>query len=311
MVKLREDIAKEDRWNVESLFANPQEWRQEFQSFVNLDKKPYWPEIQAYQGTLHQGPQQLKDALECMLKVERQLTKLYVYAHLRHDEDIANSEFKAAYDEIATCAHLLAQETTWFQPELLNLPENVLNNYLSSPILKDYSFYLEKMVRIKKHTLSAESEALMALADQALQVSHSSFSAINDADFQFGSILDSQGIEKPITHGLYGLYVRDQDRLLRERAFKKYHTKYISYENTLCELLTGQVKSHAFHAKARHYPSCLEAALFPKNIDTSVYHSLIQAVNEEINVLHKYMTLRKQVLNLDELHLYDVYVPLI
>lgn len=311
MTKLRKEVDKNDCWNLESMYKNPEEWEKAFGAFVNLKNQPCWPAIQSFKGTLDQSPQKLKEALECMLDIERTLTKLYTYAHLRHDEDITDTEAKASFEKIVTCAHILSQETSWFLPELLNLPGNVLDNYLISPVLEEYRFYLEKMVRIKKHTLSPESESLMALAAQALQTASNAFRSINDADFQFGTATDSQGQSKPLTHATYGMYIRMHDRELRKDAFKKYHQKYLSYENTLCDLLSGQIQNHSFNAKARKYTDCLDAALFPKNIDTTVYHSLIQAVNERIDVLHRYMHLRKQILHVDELHLYDVYVPLV
>jgi oligoendopeptidase F len=310
-MKIREEIPVEDRWNVEALYPNQNAWEQALKIFVpHPQQLPYWPVLQAYQGSFEKGPEKVKEALNLMMAIDRELSKLYTYAHLRHDEDIANPEFKKSYEQILTLAHAFAQETAWVQPELMALPEALLDQYLSSPLLAEYRFYLEKMIRMKKHTLSPDNEKLIALAGQALQTSYKAFSAINDADFKFGTVLDSQGEAKPLSHATYGIYIRDQDRLLRERAFKQYHQQFNSYENTLCELLTGQVQSHLFQARSRHFSSCLEAALFPKNIDTSVYHALIQAVHERLDVLHHYMQLRKRILKLDELHLYDVYVPL-
>lgn len=310
MTRTRTDVLIEDQWDLDSLYPSLKDWERDFNAFINLQQKPHWPQIGAYRGTLKQGPQKVKEALQTILELERKLVKLYTYVHLRHDEDIAQSTFKAAYEQAVAAIHYFSQETAWLQPELLTLSEEVLETYLDSPVLKDYRFYLEKMIRLKSHTLSPENETLMALAGQALQTSHKAFSAINDADFKFGSVLDQAGVERPITHGTYSLYIRDQDRTLRERAFKQYHQQFLKYENTLCELLTGQVQNHVFNARARRYPSSLDAALFPKNIDTSVYHALIQAVNEKLNVLHRYMRLRKKVLGVSQLHLYDVYVPL-
>jgi oligoendopeptidase F len=310
-MKARCEVALEDQWNVEALYPYPQAWEQALKDFApDPQQTSHWPSLQAYQGTLEQSPEKVKEALELMMKIDRELSKLYTYAHLRHDEDIANPEFKKSYEQILTLAHAFAQESAWFQPELMTLPDPILNQYLASPVLADYHFYLEKMIRMKKHTLSPDNEILLAQAGQALQTSYKAFNAINDADFKFGSVLNSQGEPQPLSHATYGIYIREQDRLLRERAFKQYHQQYFAYENTLCELLTGQVQNHLFQARARHFSSCLEAALFPKNIDTSVYHALIQAVHERLDVLHRYMQLRKRILGLDELHLYDVYVPL-
>lgn len=310
-MKTRNEVPVEDRWNVEALYPNQKTWEQALKSFVpNPQQAPLWPKLHAYQGTLAKSPEKVKEALDLTMQIDRELTKLYTYAHLRHDEDIANPEFKKSYEQILNFAHAFAQETAWFQPELMALPDDQLNQYLKSPILADYHFYLEKLVRMKKHTLSPDNEMLLALAGQALQTSYKTFSAINDADFKFGSVLNSQNEEKPLSHATYGIYIREQDRVLRERAFKQYHQKYDAYENTLCELLSGQVQNHFFQARARHFSSCLEAALYPKNIDTAVYHALIQAVHERLDVLHRYMQLRKRILGLKELHLYDVYVPL-
>lgn len=303
MAKARQEVPAEDRWNVEALYPNLNAWEKEF---VSLD----WSGLEAFKGTLGQGPEKVKQALVLFFQMSRQLEKLYTYAHLKHDEDITDNSYKQAHNRITTRYHDFSEELSWFQPELLALPESTLNTYLSSPLLAEYRFHLEKIIRIKKHTLSTESEKLMAIAAQAMQAPHKAFSAINDADFKFGTVFNSKNEEKEITHALYGIYIREQDRPLRERVFKQYYGKYARYENTLCELLYGQVQVHQANAKARNYASCLDAALFPKNIDTGAYHALIQAVDEEISVLHDYTTLRKEALKLDQLHLYDMHVPL-
>lgn len=310
-MKTRNEVPLEDRWNIEALYPNQEAWQIAFKAFIpNPQQSPLWPILYSCQGTLAQGPEKVKDVIDQTIKIDRELTKLYTYAHLRHDEDITDPEFKKSYEQIMSLAHAFAQETAWFQPELLALPDPLLNEYLASPLLVDHRFNLEKMIRMKKHTLSSENEKLLALAGQALQTPYKSFSAINDADFKFGSILNHQGEDIPLSHASYAICIRDQDRSLRERAFKQYHKTYASYENTLSELLSGQVHSHVFEARARNFSSCLEAALYPKNIDTSVYHALIQAVHERLDVLHRYMDLRKRILGLKELHLYDIYVPL-
>lgn len=310
-MKKRDEVLLEDQWNVEALYSSQEAWEQAFKAFVpHPQQKPHWPAFQAFQGTLQKGPEQLKQALDLMMQIDRELSKLYTYAHLRHDEDIANPQFKKSYEQILAIAHSFAQEAAWFQPELLALPETLLQDYMAAPVLAPYHFYLEQIVRLKPHTLSPDNEQLLALAGQSLQTSHKAFSALNDADFKFGEVRNSQGEVKPLSHATYGLYIRDQDRVLRENAFKHYHQQFASYENTLCELLSGQVHSHLLNARARHYQSSLEASIFPKNIEPSVYHALIQAVHERLDVLHRYMDLRKRILQLDELHLYDVHVPL-
>ncbi|WP_044045029.1 oligoendopeptidase F [Candidatus Protochlamydia amoebophila] len=312
MTKSREEVSLSDRWNVEELYLSHEAWEQAFQTFSNAGSQQtsLCPAIQALQGSLHRGPEYVKNTLDLMMSMDRELSKLYTYAHLRHDEDIANPIFKKSYEQILTIAHKFSQEISWFQPELLALSNEQLEEYLNSPALVAYKFHLEKIIRTKKHTLSFENEKLLAFAGQALQTSYKAFNAISDADFKFAPIKDDKGSEHALSHATYSLYIRDQDRFLREKAFNQYHHQYLAYENTLCELLSGQVQNHLFQARSRHYTSCLESALFPKNIPTSVYHALIEAVTEKISVLHRYMGLRKRILKLDQLHLYDIYVPL-
>lgn len=306
----RTEIKCEDRWNVESLYPAITDWENAFGQIRANQQKPIWPELAAFKGKLKEGPETVKKALECLLTLHRNVGNLYQYAHLRHDEDIADDTCKQAYQKALSLYHELSQESSWFEPELLGLPEETLKHIIDSPLLKEYRFYLEKIVRIKKYTLSPEQEELIALAGQALSASQSAFSAINDADFKFGSAIDSKGESHPITHASYGLYVRGQDRTLRKNAFNQMHGKYQEYQNTLCELLNGQVQSHIFNMRARGYSTSLEAALYPKNIETGVYHALIQAVNEEMSALHDYVDFRKTVLSLDKVHGYDLHVPL-
>jgi len=312
MVKKREEIDLENCWNVEDLYPNLINWEKTFQSLApSPNDKPLWPALAKFKNTLKAGADRLKEVFDLSMQVEQELSKLYTYAHLKHDEDIANPEYKKTYEQILFIIHAFSQETSWLQPEILALSNETIENYLNSPELKDYRFYLEKIIRLKEHTLPEESEQVLAFAAQAMQTPYKAFNAISDADFKFGSVLDSHNEEKPLSHGSYGLYVREQDRILRKNAFTRYHKQYFKYENTLNELLTGQVQSHVFNARSRHYSSCLEAALFPKNVEVSVYHALIQAVTENLPSLHRYLDLRKKILKVDELHFYDVYVPLI
>lgn len=310
MAKERSEVAIDDKWNVESLFLNLDEWQKEFDAISQKNQSPYWPELLAYRGKLGDNAETLKSALDLLLSIDRKLSTLYTYAHLRHDENIVEDKHKVAYNKILSLIHAFHLEASWFDPELLALPNETISKYLSSPTLATYRFHLEKIIHVKPHTLSPDKEEILALAGKALQASHKAFSAINDADFNFGTILDSENNEKELTHGTYGIYLRSQDRVLRKNAFFQMHGTYQKYENTLSELINGEIQGHLFHARARKYPTCLEAALFPKNIDTSVYHALIQAVHEGIGSLHKYVDLRKRILKTDSLHLYDMYVPL-
>jgi len=307
----RTAIAKEYHWNVEALYPSWEAWQQDLEQWGREDKQPRWPELILFRETWKQNPENLKKLIETCFEIDRHLSKLYTYAHLRHDEDVAEETAKKAYSRIVSLLYAFRQETAWIEPEMLQLPEEELDRIIQSPVLKDYKFYLEKIARLKTHTLPTPEEELLAMAGKALETASQAFEAFNNADLKFPSIEDSQGKVYELTHGKYLLYLRDKDRKLREMAFKSLHKSFAAFENTLCELLSGQIQRHVLEMRARKYSSCLEAALFPNQIDVKVYSALIQAVRAHLPALHRYMYLRKEMMGLDKLHLFDLHVPLV
>lgn len=310
-IKERTEVDKEDRWNVEALYSSMQEWESDFKIWAREGKTPRFPEILEFKDTLAKNAQQLRALLEICLNFERHLSKLFTYAHLRHDEDVAQDENKKAFARASSILHDFRLETAWIEPEILKIPDAKMKEFLNSETLQEYRIYLEKILRMKPHTLSADKEELLAIGGKALQTASHAFGAFNNADLKFPPIVDGQGNQRELTHGTYLLYMRDQDRVLRERAFKTVHHAFFNFENTLCELINGQIQGHVFEQRARGYSTCLEAALFPHQIDPAVYTSLIQAVRGRLGSLHRYMSLRKKLLKYDELHLYDMHVPLV
>lgn len=307
----RTAIAKQYHWNVEALYPSWEMWKEDLDEWGREESDPHWPELVPFRKTWKQRPDDLKGLIELCCKIDRHLSKLYTYAHLRHDEDVAEETAKQAQARIVSLLYAFRQETSWIEPEMLQLPEEELNKIITSPVLKDYAFYLEKIVRLKKHTLPASEEELLAMAGKALEAASQAFGAFNNADLKFPPVEDSQGKIRELTHGKYLLYLRDRDRKLREGAFKSLHRSFTGYENTLCELLNGQIQRHVLDMRARKYLSCVEAALFPNQIDTKVYSALIQAIRAHLPALHRYMYLRKEAMGLDKLHLYDLHVPLV
>ncbi len=307
----RHEVAKNHQWNVESLYPSWAAWEADLAQWGREKESVHWPELNAFKQSWKQSPENLKKLLEAHSEIDRRLSKLYTYAHLRHDEDVAEESSKKAYSRITTLLYAFAQESAWIEPELLGFPEEKLNALVNSQVLEPYRFYLEKMVRMKKHTLPAEQEELLAMAGKSLETASQAFGAFNNADLKFPPAVDSKGDQRELTHGKYQLYLRSPDRVLRESAFKNLHRAFLSYENTLCELLSGQVQRHLLEMKARKFSSCVESALFPHQIDISVYKSLIQAVRNHLPALHRYMHLRKELMGLDKLHLYDLHVPLV
>ncbi|MCH9627960.1 MAG: Oligoendopeptidase F, plasmid [Chlamydiales bacterium] len=311
LLKKRSELPSEDQWNVEALYPFFENWEKDLKAICEQASPPRWPGLANFRGRLSENASVVKEVFDRSCAISRELEKLHTYAHLRHDEEMTHDTHKSAYQQIMALLFDFQQESAWIEPELLALPADVVDRYLKAPELAEYRFHIEKIVRMRPHTLSADKEELLAMAGKPMQTPPKAFSALNNADLQFGAIQDSNGQEHPLSHGLYQTYLRSPDRVLRENAFKGMHGTFQGFENTLAELLQGEIQSHVFQAKARHYPSCLEAALFPKKIPQSVYRTLIAAIRDGLPVLHRYVGLRKKVLNLPELHLYDMYAPLV
>ncbi len=309
--KDRSEMKCEDCWNVEAMYPSWEAWEEELKEWGREKDVPHWPEIGSFRAKWSGSVVEIRGLIELVLTIDRELSKLFTYAHLRHDEDVASEVPKTAYGRILSLFYAFRQETSWIEPELLQLSQEKLEQILSAAELKEFKIYLEKIVRMKPHTLSASEEELLAFSGNALEVARQAFSAFNNADLKFPPVVDSQGNTHELTHGTYQLYLRNQDRTLREGAFKNVHRAFSGYENTLCELLQGHVQRHVFEVKARKFSSCLEASLFPQQIETSVYTSLIQAVRKHLPALHRYVALRKRFLGVSEVHLYDLSVPLI
>lgn len=308
----RDAVPKEDKWNVEALYPSLEDWSKEFRSICPEKKEgPFWPELEKFKGSLNQGPAKLADCLKAINDLDRRLSKLYTYAHLKHDEDIANTRYKEAYEKIISYLHAFRLETSWFEPEVQTIDDAKIASYLQDPALADYKIVLERLRRLRPHTLTDKEERLLALSGQALSAASKAFSSLNNADLKFGTVADAEGKSHELTHASYHKFMRGRDRVLRENSFKAMHKTFASFENTICELINGQVQNHVFDARARNYPSCLEAALFPYEIDTAVYHQLIASVRKGIKALHHYMAVRKKLLGVDELHMYDLHVPLV
>lgn len=311
MIPQRAEIPKEHQWNVEAMYPSDHDWLKNFELYKGQEGILKWPEFVKFKGKLHESPLILSDALRLYFDIDRVLSKLYTYSHLRYDEDLGNEETKKAHSAITNVLHDFQSEISWLEPELLTISDTDFQKLLSAESMKEYRFFLEKIRRMREHTLSEKEEMLLSLSAKALESSHKAFSAFNNADLKFPPIKDQSGREHTLSHGLYVSYLKSTDRTLRKNAYETMHNSFMAFENTLCELIQGQVQNHLYVAKAKNYSSCLEAALFPHQIDSSVYANLVETVRKNIAPLHKYMSLRKKLLGLQELRVYDLYIPLV
>lgn len=306
----REQVPSKDRWNVEALYPNPDSWQADLKELQGQEKQPKWPELIQYRGQLH-DPAAVANLFTSYLELQRKLEKLHTYAHLRLDEDLGNDAFKNDFGLISTLIHEFSLETSWIEPEFLSLNEAQFKSLLADNKLSPYRFHLEKIGRMRPHTLTPEQEELMALSGKSLDTAYRAFGALNNADLTFKPAINSKGEELPLSNGTYLSYLRNPDRALRKSAFENLHRGFESHANTLCELIQGQVQSHLFVSRARKFNSCLEAALFPNQIPTKVYENLISAVRARLPLMHEYIALRKKLLKLPDIHTYDLYVPLV
>ena len=307
----RNEVPKEYQWNLESLYSSIEEWEESLNEAISNENVLKINTLLKYKNTLAKRADILANALKLYFNASRQIDKLYTYARLRHDEDIANDRIKSALGNVISLVQDFKEKTAWIDPEILSIPDKTLKDYLNSPILSEYKTYIKKNIYLKNHTLSSDKEEILTQACPALRSPSKIYKSICNADFSFGKIIDSEGHEKTLTNNNYEAFLNSQDRTLRFNAFSTIHAKFAEFENSLCEMLNGQIQAHLFNTKTRNYSSCLESSLYHNNISNEVYYSLIAAIRQNVDILHKYVLLRKKILNLDELHLYDMHVPLL
>ncbi|PWA12705.1 oligoendopeptidase F [Pueribacillus theae] len=303
----RSDIPKEETWNLEAIFANEQEWETEFQNVKNL-----LPKITEFQGKLGESSETLYEALELQNEISMKLSKVYTYASMRNDEDTTNAHNQGLKDRAFNLATGVSSELAFIVPELLSIPESTLNYFLEeNDKLKLYTHALEEINRQRPHVLSQKEEALLAQASEVTSSPSNTFGMLNNADLKFPVIKDENGKDVEVTHGRYIRFLESDNRDVRKSAFEAVYSTYGAFKNTFASTLSGAVKKNNFYARVRNYNSAREAALDGNNIPESVYDNLVKTVNSRLDLLHRYVKLRKKMLGIDELHMYDLYTPLV
>nr|WP_243300477.1 oligoendopeptidase F [Bacillus litorisediminis] len=303
----REQIPVEDTWRLEDIFATDDDWNQEFKEVEAL-----LPKAAEFQGTLGDSAEQLYKALQFQDEVSSRLGKLYTYSHMRYDQDTANSYYQGLDGKAKTLYTKAASAFAYVTPEILSIDEAKLEQFLAeNDDLKLYKQQLEEINKQRPHVLSAEQEALLAQASEVLNSSSSTFSMLNNADLEFPTIIDEDGNEVQVTHGRYSRFLESNDRRVRQEAFTAVYDTYGKFRNTFASTLSGQVKKDNFNARVRNYKSARHAALSNNNIPETVYENLVETINKNLPLLHRYVSLRKKVLGVEELHMYDLYAPLV
>ncbi|WP_394136744.1 oligoendopeptidase F [Cytobacillus oceanisediminis] len=303
----RSEIAAEDTWRLEDVFSTDNDWDKEYKVVEKLI-----PEAGKYQGKLGENAETLYEALQFQDHLLSRLGKLYTYAHMRYDQDTTNSFYQGMDDRIKNLYSEAASTLAYIVPELLAVDEQKIGGFLEEKKeLQLYKHSLEEINLQRPHVLSAEQEALLAQASEVLGASSNTFGMLNNADLEFPSIKDENGEEVEITHGRFIRFLESDDQRVRHDAFKAVYGTYGKFRNTFASTLSGNIKKDNFNAKIRNYDSARHAALAANNIPESVYENLVNTVNNNLHLLHRYVKLRKKVLGVDELHMYDLYTPLV
>ena len=302
----REEIPAEVKWAIEDLYKNDDEWEADFTRL-----KEHLPELSAYEGRLGESAQTLLSMQRLCDKMNMLAEKVYVYANQRLHENTDN----AVYQNLASRAQSLlvemSERTSYIEPEIMGLPEGTIEKYLQeNGELRVYGQYFENMIRQKAHVLPGEMEKLLASAGELAESPKDIFSMFNNADIRFPKITGEDDTDVEVTHGRFISLLQSKDQRVRKDAFEALYGVYEKFRNTLAATYRANVKQEVFFARARRYGSDLEAALDGSHIPVSVYDNLIHVVHEHLPLMHRYVKIRKKLLGLDELHMYDLYTPM-
>lgn len=303
----RSEIPTEYAWNLESIFSSDDDWERDFQALLRR-----LPELEALRGTLAQSGQALLAVLQKRDQLFEQLDRIYVYAMLRRDEDTTNSKYQGMADRAMQLRVQAATVSSYIEPEILALPQTTLDRFVQEvPELELYGQQLRDLNRKRPHVRSAEVEAVLAGAGEVTNAPDTIFTMINNADLKLPPIKDEKGEEVQLTKGNYQVFKESTDRRVRKEAFETLHEAYLKQRNTIAATLSAQMRVDLFYTRQHGYSSSRERALAQYNIPTSVYDNLVETVSEHIPLLNRYMRLRKRALQLDELRMYDLYVPIV
>lgn len=302
----REEVSNELTWDLTVIFKSDEEWENAIKEAEEKVRN-----VPSLQGTLANGAEDFLKALESILDVFRSFGSVYVYSHLKNDQDTSNGTYQAMNDRARLLATKAGEATSWFEPELLSLSEDKLKGYFEEKEeLTVYKHYIDQLTANREHVLSAEMEALLAGANDILTASSQTFSVLNNADLTFPKVKGEHGEEVQLSHGMYGQLLESTNREVRSEAFRKMYEIYEGLKNTFASTLSANVKNHNYQASVHKFNSARERALSANHIPESVHETLIDVVNEHLPLLHRYMELRKKLLNVNELHMYDLYTPI-
>ncbi|MBQ1228492.1 MAG: oligoendopeptidase F, partial [Firmicutes bacterium] len=306
-LKQRDQIAKEYKWNIEAMYPDESQWEKDIEECVKAAES-----FAGYQGRLTESAQTLCDALTEKDRIWEKLEHAFVYAAMKKDEDNRVTKYQSMDDKCGSAIAKVAAAMSFFAPELLTASEETILGYIDElPALRQYEFVLKDALREKQHVLTAAEENILAQLSEVTGATNDIFKMLNNADLTFGTVVDEDGDTVNLTHGNYISFMECHDREVRKAAFSNMYEAYKKLINTIATTYNYNTKNDVVSARIRKYDSARQAALSGGNIPEEVYDNLIAVVNDYLPVLHKYTELRKRVLGVDELKMYDIYVPLV
>ncbi len=306
-VRQRSDIAEKYKWRLDHIYGSAADWRTDL-----VRVKDMLPKVATFQGNLASSGQVLFECFDHRDKASVLFYKLYIYAHLKLDEDNRDSQYQSMTDEIAALSTVFAEAGSFITPEIMAIDDDRLDEMKTEcPELRLYDHHLDEMRRMKDHILSPEEERILALVGNVSRGPSQIFRMIDDADIKFGDVVDEKGEKIALTKQRYYDLLESKDRRVRKESMEVFVNAYKGFVNTLGATLGTSVYKDLFYAKTRQYKTCLESALDADNIPEETYRNLVTTVDSHVGVLHRYASLRKKVLGVDELKPYDMYVPLV
>jgi oligoendopeptidase F len=305
-VPTRSEIPESDKWDLTHLFSDAGKWQEDFAWLQRA-----YPKVQEWKGRVGESAQTLAAVLEFEKSLELKMERVHHYASLQLAEDSTNNEYLARVGKLENLLTKIAEAAAFVVPEILAIDDQKFALFIADPALKDWRIKLDKVRRMKPHVLSEAEERILALGSVALSGYGDTFSQLTDVDMKFGVLPDDAGRERPLTQSSFSSFLVKRDHELRKRAFHQFYAEFRDHQYTLAAALAYSVKADVFRARARHYSSARQAALFPDDVPVTVYDGLIKSVRANLKPLFRYFDLRRRALGLRELHHYDTYVPLV
>lgn len=306
MVLQRNEINEKDTWDLSTIFETDQKWEEELALLTENTK-----EAASLEGHLLDSAESLLNITERYLDLSRRLEKLYVYAHMKNDQDTRVAKYQEYYAKAMTLYSQLDQVFSFYEPEFMAITEEQYQNFLAEePKLQPYKHFFDKLLQNKEHVLSQREEELLAGAGEIFGAASETFAILDNADIVFPFVKDEDGNEVQLSHGVYMRLVESKNREVRRGAYEALYATYEQYQHTYAKTLQTNVKVQNYRAKVRNYKSAREAALAANFVPESVYDSLVSAVRKHLPLLHRYLALRSKILGIPDLKMYDVYTPL-